>query len=183
MWLATKAELLYWWPVGWFWRRKNATLSMLCQIVVCGIPIPKFHVFMLPLSLVAGPQKIWTVTLHKMSTPENCILNFLRFYLNQNILFSLFKGKKWSDTYKTVLPIFGRKQKIHNKLQFQILFLVIVLWFIRKDSVNFQIIYIFKVLAIFWKLKLCRACNASAGRHLLIFWNWPPKIYLISRNV
>ena len=156
---------------------------MLCQIVVCGIPIPKFHVFMLPLSLVAGPQKIWTVTLHKMSTPKNCILNFFSFTWTKIFYLACLKAKTEVILIKPFCPFLEENKKIHNKLQFQILFLVILLWFIRKDSVNFQIIYIFKVLAIFWKLKLCRACNASAGRHLLIFWNWPPKIYLISRNV
>ena len=43
----------------------------------CRTPIPKFHVFMLPLSLVTGPQKICTVTLKWATT---------------KILFTFFKG-------------------------------------------------------------------------------------------
>ena len=58
-----------------FW--KNATLSLLCQIVV-GTPIPKLHIFMLPLSLVAGPQKIWTVTLKWATTKKWKNLTFVK---------------------------------------------------------------------------------------------------------
>ena len=55
-------ECVYTYTVGWsdFLKNKNDPHSMLCQIVVGP---PKFRVSMLLLSLVAGPQKIWIVTL------------------------------------------------------------------------------------------------------------------------
>ena len=48
--------------VEWFWEEKNCyTLYVLRNC--CWTPIPKLHVLMLPLSLVARPLKIWAVTL------------------------------------------------------------------------------------------------------------------------
>ena len=44
-----------------FWKIKSYTSYVVPNC--CRTPIPKFQVFMLPLSLVAGPSKIWTVTL------------------------------------------------------------------------------------------------------------------------
>ena len=40
--------------------------------------------------------------------------------------------------------------------------MTIVFFYIRKDSTNFQKILLFKVPAIFWKWKLCCACDARA---------------------
>ena len=182
MWLATKAELLYWW--GGFEEEKCYTFYVVpnCCMWDTNSKISCLHVASF-LGRRASENLDCSVTLHKMSTPKNCILNFLSFTWTKIFYLACLTAKTEVILIKPFCPFLEENKKIHNKLQFQILFLVIFLWFIKQDSVNFQIIYIFKVLAIFWKLKLCRACNASAGRHLLIFWNWPPKIYLISRNV
>ena len=47
--------------VEWFWKIKSYTFSVVPNF--CGTSVPKCPVFMFPLSLVGGPQKIWTVTL------------------------------------------------------------------------------------------------------------------------
>ena len=58
----------------------------------CGrTPIPKLHVFMLPLSLVAGPQKMLNVTLK--CAKQFFDLTFLKVNLKQNMFFSLFKSE------------------------------------------------------------------------------------------
>ena len=57
--------------VGWSDFENNATLSMLFQIVVCRIPIPKFQVLLLPFHLLPWPQKMLTGTL-KYYTHFNC---------------------------------------------------------------------------------------------------------------
>ena len=47
----------------------------------CWTPNPKFHVLIFPFSLVAGPQKIWTVTLNqpnKHATGGNIFFDFLK---------------------------------------------------------------------------------------------------------
>ena len=55
------------------------------------------------------------------------------------------------------------KKKILNNLQFWILFLAIGLWCKRKVHTNFKKKkFIFKVLVIFWKWKLCCTCAGRA---------------------
>ena len=59
----------------------------------CWTPNPKFQVLMMPLSLVAGPQKIWTVTPQKKLF-EAC-------NREEHILW-FFKGYKWRDIKRNI---------------------------------------------------------------------------------
>ena len=63
------------------------------------------------------------------------------------------------------------KKNINNFI-FQIFLLAIVLWCIKKDSANFHTknSYLIKAPAIFWKLKLCRACDARARGKICRFF-------------
>ena len=95
--------------VGWSdFEEKNATHSMLCQIVVG----PQFQKFMSQCCLFPWPQKIWTVTLKsaikkmffKPATGGNGFFDFFKAKNEErkkkNIL-TLYRSKK-------VLPIFGK---------------------------------------------------------------------------
>ena len=55
--------------VEWFWREKKCYTFYVVPNC-CWTPNPKCHVLMLPLSLVAGPQKMWTVTLKSEEKKE-----------------------------------------------------------------------------------------------------------------
>ena len=83
----------------------------------CRAPLPKFHVLMLPFhALVAGPQKILTVTL-------KWAIFFYSFNIykgrtwNKLLFFSLFESQKWRETppknytSKTVLSVIEKLQK------------------------------------------------------------------------
>ena len=64
-----------WYIVGWRdFEKKCYTFYFVPNC--CWTPIPKFNVSMLPLSLVAGPQKIWTVTLK--SAHKKICMTFLK---------------------------------------------------------------------------------------------------------
>ena len=109
-----------------------------------------------------------------MSTTICFIKILLRFHLKQNTFFSLFKSENWRDILKNITQLL-----ISN------FFLAIALWCKRKDSASFyKKIFIFKALVIFWKWKLCCACNArTRGRNCRFFGIELLKIYLISRKV
>ena len=96
--------------VEWFWK-KIATHSILCQKVV-GPPILKFHVSMLPLSLVEGPQKMLTVTLisaKKISSNNSFHACDVRTY---SLIFLKLKVKKNSKKY-LFWPCTDQKQFAH----------------------------------------------------------------------
>ena len=99
------------------------------------------------------------------------------------------KSKRRRETKKLFLycldqklfyPFWENYKKYFKKSNFEFSF-----WYLffdtyrRKVSANFLIkILIFKVPVIFWKWKLCHACEARAQPKLPIFWYWTPKIYM-----
>ena len=126
-------QTIPWWKgtctLGWSdFEKKCYTLYVVPNC--CWTPIPKFHVLMLPISLVAKPLKIWTVTLK--STHKIFFQTFLKpATKGKRILWFFLKAKntvKWKKICltlyrsKTVLPNFC-KIKIHIKLFFPIFFM------------------------------------------------------------
>ena len=100
--------------VEWFWKIKSCTFYVVPNC--CRTPIPKCHVFMLPLSLVAGPLKILTVTL-KCAKKQFLFKIFKVFTWNKVCSLACLKAKteeiikkniKIFFRPKTVLPIFGK---------------------------------------------------------------------------
>ena len=97
--------------LGWsdFEEKKCYTLYVVPNC--CWTPIPKFHVLMLPLSLVARPLKILAVTL------KSTQIQFLKPATGGNVFFDFWKVKnevKFKKKFiltlyrsKTVLLIFG----------------------------------------------------------------------------
>ena len=76
-----------WYIVGWRdFEKKCYTFYFVPNC--CWTPIPKFNVSMLPLSLVAGPQKIWTVTL---KSAKKCCMTFLKPATGGKVFFDLLK--------------------------------------------------------------------------------------------
>ena len=117
----------------------------------CWTPIPKFHALMMPLSLVAWLQKIWTVTLKSAKTKAKNEEIF-----KKNFFFSLYRSK-------SVCPFLENKKRI---LKFVLL------------QIKFFLMFFVKVSVIFWKCKLCLACGVRrfcAWLKLTIFKNWVSK--------
>ena len=107
-----RLHILY--TVGWSDLKKCYTLCAVPNC--CWSPIPKFHVFLMPLSLVAGPMKIWAITLK--SAHKNCFNTFLKPTTGGNVFFDFLKAKNeeifqkiffWTlYRPKTVFPFFRK---------------------------------------------------------------------------
>ena len=178
-----RLHILY--TVGWSDLKKCYTLCVVPNC--CWSPIPKFHVFLMPLSLVARPLKNWTVTLK--STPNFFLKPF--WSLRQGWMYSLiflktknevkFKKKLfWPCTdQKQFYPFFERKKMNIKQIFFFKFYFCIFFFDVLGRCLQVKKILIFKVPVIFWKLKL--AC--TRGRNCRLFGIEFLKIYLISRNV
>ena len=104
-------------------------------------------------------------------------------HLKQNLFFCLFESKNWREPQKQILfsPVQIKNHFDHfweflkNIKQFLISNFLLgdcsLIVHIRNDSANFKKIFIFKVPAIFWKWKLCRA-----WRNLPIYLDWLHKM-------
>ena len=138
-------------------------------------PIPKFQFFMLLLSLVAGPQKIWNVTLKWANKKKNIVKGYT---WNKICFFCLFKSKNWRERGKHIcVTIFYIKNRFGHfwDLQKNIKQLLISNFIIGNCSLmynaNFHTkIFIINAPAIFWKWKLCRACVAYGAAKFAEFF-------------
>ena len=124
----------------WFWEKKMLHILQYVVPNCCRTPITKFHVFMLPLSLVAGPQQIWTATLKSATT--KLLKTFLKPATGGNVFFDL-KNEEKKYIYFDLVQIknsFAHFWKIKTNLNtfFQTFFLLNVFWCKRKVFANFQ---------------------------------------------
>ena len=81
--------------VEWFW------IVLYVVPNCCWTPIPKFHVLMLPLSLVARPLKIWAVTLKWEE--KNVFITFLKVAPATKYVFSCLKAKTEEKPAKKIV--------------------------------------------------------------------------------
>ena len=153
----------------------------------CWIPIPKFHVLMFSLSLVAGPLKNWTVQNQPnfLFYPfEACdrVKRILRFFKKLKMKLNSKKYLFWPCTvHKQFCPFWENKNEYYTNCFSNFLLVDCSLMYILERFYKLKKILIFKVPVIFWKWKVCSTCGAHAwGQNCQFFGIEFQKILLIS---
>ena len=149
----------------------------------CRTPIPKFHAFMLPLSLVAGPLKMWTVTL-KWAHTKNKIcslacLNAKTEELLEKKIVLLFLDQK------PFCPFWKKRKNYLTNCNFKFYYWRLFFDILGRILHIFEILFLFLGPCNFLKIKtLPSVCDTRECGEICRFFGIDLlKIYVISRNM